>query len=102
MAEYTVRVMRRKAPLLGDKKRIKELEHDEVTVEAADENSALDKVIAAEYAEGGRRLRVYVEVDMATGGSRGFGDYALMQVRDEERQRELDDKWVRAYGPASE
>lgn len=101
MAEYTVRVMRRKAPLLGDKKRVRNLEHDEVTVEADDENSALDKVIKAEYAEGGKRLRVYVEVDMASGGSRGFGDYALMNVRDEGRQRELDDEWSRAYGPAS-
>jgi hypothetical protein len=102
MAEYTVRVMRRTAPLLGDKMRVRKLEHDEVTVEATDEDDALAKVIKAEYEEGGSRLRVYVEVDVASGGSRGRGDYALMEVRDEERQQELIEEWTGAYGPPSE
>jgi hypothetical protein len=102
MAKYTVRVMRRRMPLLGNKMKIKDLEHDEVTVEAPDENSALDKVVKAEYAEGDKRLRVYVEIRRDNGTGKGFGDYALMKLRDEERHEELIAEWTDKYGPPSE
>lgn len=100
MAEYKVRIWRRTAPLLGNPMKIKRLERDNITVEATDEDAALCQVARAEYEEGGRRLRVYVEVDSANGGTRGWGDYALMDVRDEERRREDEEavkEWAAKY-----
>jgi len=78
MSEFKVKIWRRKRPILGNPTRIKNLEHDEVSLEARDADSALKMAIDAEYASGGRALRVYVRVELPDGRSQGLGDFALM------------------------
>lgn len=97
MAEYKVRIWRRREPLLGPKNTLGKIERDEVSVEASSADRALRDVLNAEYAEGGKRLRVYVRIDSPNGtGHYGEGDYTLCNVAyedDEERRAaERDEK----------
>lgn len=95
MAEFKVKIWRRTAHRFALLK-IKDgdVETDEVSVEASDEDAALDQVIKAEYAENtNKRLRVYVQIDMGSRG-KGRGDYALMNmVTDEETKRFLENPY---------
>lgn len=84
MAEHKVQIWRRTEPLIGDRGRIKNLERDEVTVEADSVDSALRQTVWAEYLEGGRRLRVYVRIDTPDNGHIGLGDSALTELANEE------------------
>ena len=80
MAEFTVRVWRRTRPLVGDPTRIQSLERDEVSLEAASLKDALEKVVEAEYKEGGKRLRIYAQIERPEGGHLGIGDYTLCEL----------------------
>ncbi|AXH66256.1 hypothetical protein SEA_SATIS_95 [Streptomyces phage Satis] len=85
MAEFTVRVWRRKQHLLRPL-HVKEgdLEEDVVSVEAPDRDSALRQVLRAEYDESdGKRFRAYAQIDTASGGHVGLGDLGIMRHRDE-------------------
>lgn len=86
MAEFKVRVWRRTEPLTGDKTRIRNLEHDEVSVEAANRDSALNQVLAAERETHGKRVRIYVRIDTPGGGHYGVGDYTLIELAYREDQ----------------
>jgi hypothetical protein len=89
MAEYRVRIWRRTEPLTGDKTRIKNLEHDEVSLEASSRKSALNQVFETERAANTKRVRLYVRVETPSGGHEGIGDYTLIELahrEDEERR----------------
>lgn len=90
MAEYKVRIWRRTVPLVGPKTAVKNLERDEVSVEARSADRALQDVMDAERAEGGNRLRMYVRIDSSNGsGHYGQGDYILCELayKDDEERR---------------
>lgn len=91
MAEYKVKVWRRKRSRIRPLHvKEKDVETDEVSVEADDERSALDQVLRAEYEENSsKRLGVLVQVETSN-GMRGFGDYGLMRYVGEEERK----KWI--------
>lgn len=86
MAEYAVRIWRRTEPLLGSRARIKNLERDEVSVEAPNPDSALGRVYRAECAEYGKRVRICVRVDTPEGDSYGLGDLVLIELANTESE----------------
>jgi len=74
---------------VGDPTRIQGLERDEVSLEAASLKDALEKVVEAEHKEGGKRLRVYAQIERPGGGHLGTGDYTLcgLASKDDEARR---------------
>lgn len=88
MAEFKVRIWRRTEPRVGDKTRIVGLEHDEVSVEAPNRDSALNQVMDAERSCG-KRIRLYVRIDTPNGGHYGIGDYTLIELANKEDRERL-------------
>lgn len=85
MAEYKVQIWRRTEPRVGDRTQIKNLERDEVALEAPDHDSALNQVFRAECAEHDKRVRIYVmtrtpERCLYGLGDFTLGDYVLMEL----------------------
>lgn len=85
MAEFKVKIWRRTEPLFGDKTKIKNLERDEVSLEAPNQGSALRQVMDAERKENGSRVRIYVRIDTPGDGHEGQGDYTLCELAYQEK-----------------